>query len=135
LTAPPKETSVDDDIKVSHLPMSKRRRARLDQRAGHQTKYRKTLSEKKAPTREDFGRAALNVALILFDAAVNMDDEASGLELANTLRRGIVEDLEHVGFAREQIIVRFDKMSERATEDRERWRIKREWMEEKRNQE
>lgn len=126
---------MDDNIKVPHLPMSKRRRARLDQRAGHQTKYRKMLSDKKAPTREDFGRAALNAILILYEALINTADKAAGMELADTLRRGIIENLEFVGFDHEQIVIRFDHMAERAVEDRERWRAKREWMGEKRNEE
>jgi hypothetical protein len=65
-----KEVKLDDSVKVPHLPMSKRRRARLDRRTKHQSKYRKTLDEKKAPKREDFARAALNVVLILYEAAI-----------------------------------------------------------------
>ena len=115
-------------VKLADLPMSKRHRARLDKHAEDQAKHRADLAEKKAPNREHFGRAALTVVLILYDAACNdSEDKEAGLELATTLRRGIIENLEHVGFDREQAVIRFDKMSERAAKDRERWRVKREW--------
>ena len=50
------------------------------------------LAEKKAPNRERFGRTHLTVVLILYDAAFNKrKDKEAGLELATTLRRGIIE--------------------------------------------
>jgi hypothetical protein len=115
-------------VKLADLPMSKRHRARLDKHAKDQAKHREDLAEKKAPDREDFGRAALTTILILYDAACNrLEDKDAGLELATTLRRGVVEHLEHVGFDGEQSAIRFDKMADRAVKDHERWRVKREW--------
>jgi hypothetical protein len=108
--------------------MSKRHRARLDKHAADQAKHREDLAEKKAPDREDFGRGALTTILVLYDLACrSSDDENAGLELAMMLRRGVVENLEQVGFDPEQIKIRFDRMSERPQADRERWRIKRKW--------
>jgi hypothetical protein len=114
--------------KLADLPLSRRGRARLDRHAANQAKHREKLVEKKAPDREHFGRAALSTILILYDAACyRLEDKDAGLELATTLRRGVIEHLEHVGFDREQIAIRFDKMADRAVKDHERWRIKREW--------
>src|ERR1019366_3654345 len=45
-----------------------------------------------------------------------------GLELATTIHRAITKNIEHVGFDREQVLIGFNKMAERAAEDRERWR-------------
>jgi hypothetical protein len=128
------EVKLDEIVKVSHLPMSKRKRARLDQRTKHQKNYRSSLVDKKAPNREHFARAALTVALILYEKAVSVDDKAAGLVLADTLRLGIAGNLEHLGFDPDQIKIRFDKMAERAVQDRERWRVKREWKAEVRAQ-
>jgi len=114
--------------KLADLPLSRRGRARLDRHAANQAKHREKLVEKKAPDREDFGRAALATILILYDGACKrLEDKGAGLELATTLRRGVIEHLEHVGFDREQAAILFDKMAERAIKDHERWRVKREW--------
>lgn len=109
--------------KAADLPLSRRGRARLDRHAANQAKHRENLAEKKAPNREDFGRAALTVALVLYHAD-------PGSDVPDAIRRAIVRELEHVGFDREQAVMRFDKMTERAAKDRQRWRVKREWVEE-----
>lgn len=117
---------MDDNVKVALLPMSKRKRARLDRHATDQSNYREDLDAKKAPTREDFGRAALTVVLVFYDEACSStDDKNPGLELANILRLKISEVLEACDFSREQIVMRFDRMSLRAVTDHQRWRASR----------
>lgn len=108
-------------VKLAGLPMSRRARARLDRHAANQAKHRKRLAEKKAPDREDFGRAALTVTLMVYQAD-------PGSELAVMIRGAVVRELEHVDFDREQAEIRFDKMVERLAKDRERWRAKRKWI-------
>ena len=111
-------------VKMADLPMSRRTRARLDRHAANQTNYRKREEKKGAPDREDFGRAALTVALVLYNAD-------PGSDIPDSIRRAIVRQLEYVGFDPQQAVIKFDKMAGRAEKDRERWRVKREWIKER----
>lgn len=111
---------MEKPIKPFRLPASRRKRARLDQHATAQTRYRETLSEKNAPTREDFARMALSYVLFVYETN-------HGSELAAQIRRAVVEPLIGAGFDREQVEIRFGRMAERASENRERWRHRREW--------
>lgn len=119
--------------KMANLPMSRRRRARLDQHAANQKKYRYSLLKKNAPNREAFGRAALNAILVLYDHACNQPAN-NGRELVELLHKMVIGNLEHVGFDREQCIIRFDQMADKVQGDRERWRNKRSWSAETRGQ-
>jgi hypothetical protein len=101
--------------KVADLPMTRRRRARLDRRCEIQSQHRADLEAKGAPRREDFGRAALAYVLFLYHANAQSD-------LAVAARKAVIGELAQVGFDEEQAKVRFSRMSERVRDDRRRWR-------------
>lgn len=101
---------------TARLPASKRRRARLDSHAAHQGNYRKNLKVKRAPDREDFGRAALACCLGLYER--DPSDKRS-----QQLRNGILTVLADVGFDPEQAAIRYVRMADRAAADLARWKI------------
>lgn len=104
----------------SLVPANRRRRARLDQHASAQATYRKQLRSKGAPDREDFGRAALGVCLL-------MCRHEESADAADAIRKAIVGELVRVGFDRDQAKRRFWEMVERVDRDRDAWKAHREW--------
>jgi hypothetical protein len=99
---------------TAYLPASKRRRARMDKHAADQASYRKNLKVKRAPDREDFGRAALACCLGLY--ARDPSDKR-----AQQLRNGILTVLTDLGFDPEQTAVRYGRMAERSSDDLKAW--------------
>lgn len=100
------------------VPITKRRRYRLDKQAETQRKHRSKLRTLCAPDREDFGRAALAYCLSLYDR--NPDNEC-----AASMHRGICGLLVVLGFDPGEVHRRYVAMSERASADVKKWQAKR----------
>jgi hypothetical protein len=100
------------------IPLSRRRQARLDRHAANQRKHKAKKKAARVPDREDFGRAALGCALVLY--ARDTTDRR-----AMSWRRGIVELLIDLGFDRRGTERRYAEMALRISHDVNAWRAKR----------
>lgn len=92
--------------KISQLPISKRRRAKMDAHNRAQALYRDKHRSARIPDREDFGVAALTVILLMVDC-----DPTDPRHIA--MRKGVAGELARAGFDHAASLRRFDEMAER----------------------
>jgi hypothetical protein len=109
------EAHMPDNTLPHLLPMSKRKRARLDRQSERQRRYEEKLKEKKAPTREDFAAAALDLVL-------GVIENFPQTKQARMARSVLVDELVAAGFDNIQCRMRLDGMCERLEKDRARRR-------------
>ena len=105
--------------KISQLPISRRRRAKMDAHNAAQARYRAKQKSAKLPNRAQFGEAALTVVLAL----VNYEP-MNPIHLL--IRRTIEVELARAGFDQAAVARRFGEMVERIQQIRatRRWRRK-----------
>lgn len=95
------------------LPMTKRKRAKLDRQSERQRRYEAKLKEKKAPSRQDVAAAALDLVL----GVIEGHPETKQAQMA---RGAIIDELVAAGFDEIQCRIRLDGMCERLERNRAR---------------
>ena len=103
--------------KISQLPISRRRRAKMDAHNDAQARYRAKQKAAKIPSRANFSEAALTVVLML------LHNESTN-PLHVLMRRTIEVQLASAGFDRAAASRRLDEMVARIQQIRatRRWR-------------
>jgi hypothetical protein len=100
--------------------IAKRRERQRDAHADTQSRYRAKMAEKNGADREDFGRAALTIILLLCKNVEN--------DFTISLRKSVIDQLVKVGFDRDEANAKFDRMRERAADDSDAWKRYRHWL-------
>jgi hypothetical protein len=95
--------------------------------ANTQFKYRDRKRRRNSPDREDFGRAALTVVLLL-------SRDLENREFAEAVRRSVTSRLTYVGFDHTEVEAVFSRMMTRISDDAEAWKCYKEWQSRKSNQ-
>lgn len=104
----------DDRLPPHQLPLSRRRRARMDRHIERQSRYEAKLKEKKAPKRAD-------VAAVALDLVLGVIEQHPQTKQAHMARSVIIDELVAAGFSKIQCQIRLDDMCERLEKHRA-WR-------------